>query len=147
MDVNPFAVAISRFRLLVAALQAGGIKRLKDTPGFRINVAVGNSLLHGRRFDQLDLGDQRRLGRRCEGIGHAYRVEDLTELNRILGQQYHAVAGNPPYITVKDRALNQAYRNRFATCHQKYSLIVPFVERFSSWRSTAMMCSLPVTSA
>ncbi len=34
------------------------------------------------------------------------------ELNRILGQQYHVVVGNPPYITVKDQALNQAYRNR-----------------------------------
>jgi hypothetical protein len=130
VDVNPFAVASARFRLLVAALQASGIKRLKDAPGFRINVAVGDSLLHGRRFDQLDLGDRPSLGRRREGIGHTYRVEDLTELNRILGQQYHAVVGNPPYITVKDHSLNQAYRNRFATCHRQYSLVVPFVERF-----------------
>jgi hypothetical protein len=130
VDVNPFAVAIARFRLLVAALQASGIKRLKDAPGFRINVAVGDSLLHGRRFDQLDLGDQPRLKGQREGIGHAYGAEDLTELNRILGQQYHAVVGNPPYITVKDRALNQAYRNRFSTCHRQYSLVVPFVERF-----------------
>jgi hypothetical protein len=130
VDVNPFAVAIVRFRLLVAALQASGIKRLIDAPGFRINVAVGDSLLHGRRFDQLDLGDQPRLDRQREGIGHAYRVEDLTELSRILGQQYHAVVGNPPYITVKDRALNQAYRKRFSTCHQKYSFVVPFTERF-----------------
>src|SRR5262245_38517560 len=125
VDVNPYAVATARFRLLVAALQASGVKRLKEAPGFRINVAVGDSLLHGRRFDQLDLGDQPRLHRRHEGIGHAYGVEDLTELNRILGQQYHAVVGNPPYITVKDRALNQAYRNRFSTCHKKYSLAVP----------------------
>jgi hypothetical protein len=103
---------------------------LKDAPGYRINVAVGDSLLHGRRFDQLDLGDQPEPLRRREGIGHAYRVEDLTELNRILGQQYHVVVGNPPYITVKERALNQAYRNRFSTCYQKYSLVVPFIERF-----------------
>jgi hypothetical protein len=130
VDINPFAVAIARFRLLVAALQASGIKRLKEAPGFRINVAVGDSLLHGRRFDQLDLDDQSRLHRRREGIGHAYGMEDLTELNRILGQHYHAVVGNPPYITVKDRALNQAYRNRFSTCHRQYSLVVPFVERF-----------------
>ena len=54
----------------------------------------------------------------------------MTELNRVLRQQYHAVVGNPPYITVKDRALNQAYRNRFATCHRQYSLLVPFMERF-----------------
>jgi hypothetical protein len=52
------------------------------------------------------------------------------ELNRILGQQYHVVVGNPPYITVKDQALNQAYRNRFSTCHRQYSLGVPFTERF-----------------
>jgi hypothetical protein len=130
VDVNPFAVAIARFRLLVAALQASSIKTLKDAPGFRINVAVGDSLLHGRRFDQLELGVQPEHVRRREGIGHAYRAEDLTELNRILGQQYHVVVGNPPYITVKDRALNQAYRNRFSTCHRQYSLVVPFVEHF-----------------
>ena len=57
-------------------------------------------------------------------------VEDLDELKRILGQQYHVVVGNPPYITVKDAALNQAYRDRFATCHRQYSLAVPFTERF-----------------
>ena len=33
-------------------------------------------------------------------------------------------------ITVKDIALNQAYRNRYSTCHRKYSLGVPFAERF-----------------
>ena len=47
-----------------------------------------------------------------------------------MGQQYHAVVGNPPYITPKDKALNDAYRSRYATCHMKYSLGVPFTERF-----------------
>ena len=111
VDVNPYAVAIARFRLLVAALQASGITKLQEAPGFRINVAVGNSLLRGRRFDQLDRRDEVRV----EGMRHAYRVEDLAELNRILGQQYHAVVGNPPYITVKDKALSQEYRERFTT--------------------------------
>ena len=55
VDVNPYAVAIARFRLLVAALQASGITTLRQAPGFRINVAAGDSLLHGRRFDELDL--------------------------------------------------------------------------------------------
>lgn len=67
---------------------------------------------------------------RGQGMEHAYRVEDLAELNRLLGQQYHVVVGNPPYITVKDRGLNQAYRDRYATCHRQYSLGVPFTERF-----------------
>jgi hypothetical protein len=130
VDVNPYAVAIARFRLLVAALQASDIIRLREAPGFRINVTAGDSLLHGRRFGELNLKGEIVALRRIGGSEHVYHAEDLTELNRILGQQYHVVVGNPPYITVKDSALNQAYRNRYSTCHQKYSLGVPFTERF-----------------
>lgn len=50
VDLNPFAVAISRFRLLVAALQASDVQRLNDAPDFTIHVAIGDSLLHGQRF-------------------------------------------------------------------------------------------------
>ena len=130
VDVNPYAVAIARFRLLVAALQASDITRLREAPGFRINVTAGDSLLHGRRFGELDLKGETVDLRRVGGSEHVYRTEDLAELNRVLGQQYHVVVGNPPYITVKDAALNQAYRNRFSTCHRQYSLAVPFTERF-----------------
>jgi hypothetical protein len=129
VDVNPYAVAIARFRLLLAALQASSITKLREAPGFRINVAAGDSLLHGRRFEELDLQGEV-IRHRVQGMEHAYRVEDLAELNRLLGQQYHVVVGNPPYITVKDRGLNQAYRDRYATCHRQYSLGVPFTERF-----------------
>ncbi len=130
VDVNPYAVAIARFRLLVAALRASDITRLRDAPGFRINVTAGDSLLHGRRFGELNLKGESVDLRRVGGSEHVYRAEDLTELHRILGQQYHVVVGNPPYITVKDAALNQAYRNRYSTCHRQYSLAVPFTERF-----------------
>lgn len=49
VDLNPFAVEISRFRLLVAALESSGIDRLRDSPDFRFNLAAGDSLLHGSR--------------------------------------------------------------------------------------------------
>ena len=130
VDINPFAAAIARFRLLVAALNASDIKRLDDAPNFRIHVTAGDSLLHGRRFDQFDIGsgaDQ--LASRTE-FGHAFATEDLDELNRILAQQYHVVVGNPPYVTVKDAAVNRLYRMRYTTCHRQYSLAVPFTERF-----------------
>lgn len=130
VDVNPYAVAIARFRLLVVALRVSSITRLREAPGFRINVAVGDSLLHGRRFGELDLKGETVDLRRVGGSEHVYRAEDLAELHRILGQQYHVVVDNPPYITVKDQALNQAYRNRYSTCHRQYSLAVPFTERF-----------------
>lgn len=131
VDLNPFAVAISRFRLLVAALQVAGVQHLADAPDFTIHVAIGDSLLHGMRFGLSATQDL--LGHdqyRDTGLEHAYASEDLAQVQQILGRQYHAVVGNPPYIVVKDSALNAAYRERYASCHRKYSLGCPFTERF-----------------
>ena len=47
VDLNPNVVAISRFRLLLAALKVSGIDRLRDAPAFQINVGTGDTLLHG----------------------------------------------------------------------------------------------------
>lgn len=137
VDLNPFAVAISRFRLLLAALQASDVQRLSEAPDFTIHVAIGDSLLHGQRFglsgqtgiqsDELfEVGESHA----DSGLAHAYASEDLQQVQRILGRQYHAVVGNPPYIVVKDAALNAAYRSQYASCHMKYSLGAPFTERF-----------------
>jgi hypothetical protein len=63
-------------------------------------------------------------------LQHVYETEDAETLRRILGQQYHVVVGNPPYITVSDSALNPEYRKRFGSCHRQYSIAVPFMERF-----------------
>ncbi len=135
VDLNPYAVAIARFRLLVAALRACDIHRLADAPGFTIHVAAGDSLLHGPLLD--DRGDQTKgaSGRQdfmfgADPIGHVYETEDAPLLRNILGQRYHAVVGNPPYITPKDKALNEEYRQKFGSCHMKYSLAVPFFQRF-----------------
>ena len=48
VHLNPFAVAISRFRLLVATLKVSGVHRLSEAPDFKLNVAIGDSLLHGK---------------------------------------------------------------------------------------------------
>jgi uncharacterized protein DUF7008/Eco57I restriction-modification methylase len=123
VDLNPYAVAIARFRLLLAALKASDVTRLKDAPDFKINTAAGDSLLHGEHAEQMRMG--------WHPIAHVYETEDRDELNRVLKRgHYHAVVGNPPYITVKDAALNKAYRERFGSCHRQYSLAVPFMERF-----------------
>lgn len=136
VDLNPFAVSIARFRLLIAALRASGdVSKLRNAPAFRINLAVGDSLLHGRRFRNFE-GEERRQeflpgdeDAFHDETRHFYEVEDQEKLHRILGQQYHAVVANPPYITVKDKALNQIYRDRFDSCYRQYSLSVPFMER------------------
>ena len=125
VDLNPFAVEIARFRLLLAALHAAGITRLAAAPDFRVHVAVGDSLLHGRHFfcGELAVG-----GRQVRG--HAYGAEDLAAVEAILGRQYHAVVGNPPYINPPDPAMRDAYRKIYASCYRGYGLGAPFVERF-----------------
>jgi hypothetical protein len=139
VDLNPFAVAISRFRLFVAALQVSGVQRLANAHDFNISVAIGDSLLHGTRFgltqsqDLFDVAE----GHTDTGLAHAYATEDLSEVQRILGRQYHAVVGNPPYIVVKDAALNAAYRRKYVSCHRQYSLGAPFTERFFELAVTA----------
>jgi hypothetical protein len=132
VDLNPFAVAIARFRLLLAALKVSQVQRLANAPDFRINVAIGDSLLHGTRFggsESRELFDAA-ASHADTGLAHAYASEDLADVQRILGVQYHAVVGNPPYIVVKDAALNAAYRRKYASCHMKYSLGAPFTQRF-----------------
>lgn len=126
VDLNPFAVEISRFRLLIAALESSAIGRLADAPSFRFNLAAGDSLLHGTRVGGGGIARELFEDR----LQHFYDTEDASELKRILGQPYHVVVGNPPYINVSDSVLRDAYRQRFSTCHGKYQLGVPFTERF-----------------
>ncbi|HLZ37459.1 MAG TPA: BREX-2 system adenine-specific DNA-methyltransferase PglX [Mycobacteriales bacterium] len=123
VDINPYAAAIARFRLVVAAIRACGIRRLVDAPAWRLHVAIGDSLL----FGASDSG-QVRAGDRGEGP-FVYSYEDAAEMKEVLGQRYHAVVGNPLYITVKNPVLNRAYRERWNACAGQYAMSVPFAQR------------------
>lgn len=121
VDLNPFAIAIARFRLTVAALKAAGLKSFVGAPAFKYHLAIGDSLLGAVDYQTtLDLGDEQ---------GFEYNSEDLQEHRDILKPgQYHVVVANPPYITVKDKVLNQRYRSLYRSCAGKYALTVPFAE-------------------
>ena len=131
VDINPFAVAIARFRLLLVAMRACGVAKLADAPAFELNIDCGDSLLHtpliGGVQELFDKGSKTEADAECE---HAYASEDLVKVKALLKHgQYHAVVANPPYIVVRDPGLNSRYRKRFATCHRQYSLAVPFLEQ------------------
>jgi len=130
VDINPFAAAIAKFRLLVAALKVSGVATLAEAPVFELNVATGDSLLHAPvvRRDKVELAE---IGQAVDLQGpaaHLFATEDGRLVREILGREYHAVVANPPYITPKDAAANAAYRDRFETCYGKYQLTVPFME-------------------
>jgi hypothetical protein len=135
VDLNPFAIAIARFRLTVAALLAGNVSRLEDAPAFKYHLAVGDSLLHGLDQQELNFGAEFAIDRTAASF--TYATENLASLAKILQSgQYDVVVGNPPYITVKDKALNSEYRRRYNYCKGTYSLTVPFMERLFSLAKT-----------
>ncbi|BAG18430.1 MULTISPECIES: BREX-2 system adenine-specific DNA-methyltransferase PglX [Streptomyces] len=132
VDLNPFAVAIARFRLLVAAMAASGVRTLGDAAGYEwpIHLAVGDSLIK-HRHKQGNLFDGLEEEGADELAEFKYETEDVHEHPEILRQgRYHVVVGNPPYITVKDKRLNELYRGLYDACAGKYALSVPFAQRF-----------------
>ncbi|MCC9704604.1 BREX-2 system adenine-specific DNA-methyltransferase PglX [Streptomyces sp. MNU76] len=131
VDINPFAVAIARFRLLVAAMAASGVRTLGEAAKFEwpVHLAAGDSLIKARQLE-LTLGSDE-VGFDDPLASFAYATEDVHEHPEILQPgRYHVVVGNPPYITVKDAKLNALYRELYSACAGKYALSVPFAQRF-----------------
>lgn len=129
IDLNPYAAAIARFRLVLAVLDAVDLKRLERAPDIRPNVVVADSLLH--RFDQrvlsvdpMSVDDDLRWGDRL------LRLESRSAVEPVLTRRFHAVVGNPPYITEKDGAKRKEYRDLYESAAGKYALAAPFTERF-----------------
>ena len=131
VDINPYAAAIARFRIVVAAITACRISRFADAPAWKIRLAIGDSLRFGVRYRQAVLrGVTEHALTGISGEGEfVYEYEDAAELQQILGQQYHAVVANPPYPPVKDPTLNSLYRELWDACSGKYALAVPFAQR------------------
>lgn len=124
VDINPFAVAIARFRLLVAALHAAGDSSIEQNIGYTPRLAAGDSLLWGA--NQQLLPEDLLAGPAIR----ADATEDADALRSILQREHDVVVGNPPYITPKDAALNATYRQLYTTTHRQYALTVPFMELF-----------------
>ncbi|MFB8771164.1 BREX-2 system adenine-specific DNA-methyltransferase PglX [Streptomyces broussonetiae] len=128
VDINPFAVAVARFRLLVAAMAASGVRKMAEAAKYKwpIHLAVGDTLIKARQlglFDGIDGED--------ELAEFAYSTEDVHEHPSILRQgRYHVVVGNPPYIQVADAKLNELYRELYDACAGGFALSVPFAQRF-----------------
>ncbi len=119
VDINPFAVIIATFRLTVAALQAINETSLENAVDFSYHVLAGDSLWFSHPQDALI----------AERPDYAYSTESSEALASALTHgQYDAVVANPPYITVKDKALNARYRERYNYLKGQYQLTAPFME-------------------
>ncbi|AIR98089.1 BREX-2 system adenine-specific DNA-methyltransferase PglX [Streptomyces glaucescens] len=128
-DVNPFAVSITRFRILMAAARASGCRALTQLPGHVINVAVGDALLDGRTAPGgaslmlLAEGEE-------DGAGQVNDVNEFSETCDLLGRNsYHVVISEPPYISVPDKAKSAMYREAYDVASGTFPLSILFTQR------------------
>ena len=126
VDTNPFAVAIARFRLMVAGLKVAGVKTLAEATRQRWRPVVGctDSLRTPERQGSFAAVD--------EAIGYRTRwedVDDFADEKLLSSASYHVVVANPPYILARDPEQNDYYRKRWSACHRKFQLTVPFAQR------------------
>ncbi|MDX3455610.1 BREX-2 system adenine-specific DNA-methyltransferase PglX [Streptomyces sp. ME02-8801-2C] len=120
-DIDPGAVSITRFRLLLAAMNSAGERRLDNVPDLPLVVATGDALLYGRDGGPAETG--------LTGYGSPTDIAGYAKRHGLLRPaSYHAVTSNPPFITVKNKALFAAYRDSYESCNGPYALSVPFTE-------------------
>jgi hypothetical protein len=132
VDINPYAVAIARFRLVLALLDAVGIKRLERAPHIKPNVVVADSLLHrfgAKSNTQMRFSEQVSLDDIAWG-DQLFQLENRADVERVLTKRFHAVVGNPPYIVEKDSVKKKRYREQYSAATFEVPLAPPFVERF-----------------
>ena len=128
-DINPYAVAIARFRLTLSFLDKAGYARLADAPALPLHLVVADSLRINPQHPQAELWEVEGTSARA-WLGERFALEDERAARDVLHRQYAAVVGNPPYITEKDPAKREVYRGMYQSAAGKYALSVPFCERF-----------------
>lgn len=130
-DLNPYAIAIARFRLILAYLDVAGFKKLADAPELELNLVVANSLLHNPKKISLTLEQQLGIDAgSLLGERDPLTLDDPLLAKKVFAKGHAVVVGNPPYITEKNAALRERYRERYESAHRSFSLGVPFTEAF-----------------
>jgi hypothetical protein len=130
-DINPHAVDIARFRLLLELMAYTGetsLEALGDVSE-RLHLQVLDSLVPwergGAKDEQGDLFEAK--DRLSKYATPAERAANAT----FLEGGFHVVVGNPPYITPKDVRKRDDYRAFWPdSAAGKYAMSAPFAERF-----------------
>jgi hypothetical protein len=127
-DLNEYACALSRFRLLLAVVRATGVTDAGQLRELHYNVITCDALIPWERIVQDTL----------PGVGGtfawlaSYGTAPERERNEAFFLRgFHAVVGNPPYIAVADKKKREDYRRAWPrSASGKYSLSAPMTERF-----------------
>ncbi len=127
-DLNEYACALSRFRLLLAVVRVTGVRDNERLRCLHYNVITCDSLIPWERLPREMLpGTSAALGWLVSYGGAAERQSN----EAFFARDFHAVVGNPPYIAVHDKKKRDDYRRAWPrSATGKYSLSAPMTERF-----------------
>lgn len=128
-DINPHAVDIARFRLMLEVHARTGVAQIEKLASLTFNLRAMDSLIpwergattQGELFPAID-----RLAK------YATPGERSANAN-FLHNLFQVIVGNPPYISPKDPRKREDYRLFWpGSAAGKYALSAPFIERLVS---------------
>ena len=124
-DLNPHAVDIARFRLLLEVRARTGQSSLEKLASVPLNLAVMDSLIPWERLQQ-----QPELFPEHGRLTKYATTQERTANAAFLSRGFHVIVGNPPYISPRDPRKRDDYRSFWPdSVGGRYPLSVPFVER------------------
>ncbi len=136
VDLNDYACALARARLIMTAAEMAGLTTLADAARFHPHVYWADGLEQVER-DEVRRPLQSSMIEAAEEKPRATltRSDVRDALKKVYETKFHAVVANPPYITEKDAARKGYHREligrsrRYVSATGKYSLGSPFTER------------------
>ena len=135
IDLNDYACALARARLVMLALELSGSGDIRDAADFEPQVYWADGLEQVERDEEPARQGDLLTGSFEPHRASLTRPEVRRVLRGVLAGGFHAVVANPPYITEKDPARKDYHREklgrdrRFVSAAGKYSLSSPFTER------------------
>ena len=133
IDLNDYACALARARLVMTALELSGAQELALGSALRPQVYWSDAL---EQVEKEIVGNRELFEEFKEKPRASLtRPEVATRLKPLLSAKFHVVVGNPPYITERNPKQREYHREkvgkgrRYVSAAGKYSLGAPFTER------------------
>lgn len=136
VDLNDYACALARTRLIMTAAELAGVTKLADAARFHPHVYWADGLEQVEKEEQKP-STQFDLFTKVDEKPRATltRSDVRAALKKVFEKKFHAVVANPPYITENDAARKEYHREktgkkqRYVSAYREYSLGSPFTER------------------
>jgi predicted ATP-binding protein involved in virulence len=136
IDLNDYACALARTRLIMTAAELAGVTKLADAARFHPHVYWADGLEQVEKEEQkpqIQFSLFEKIEERPRAI--LTRSDVRTTLKKVFENRFHAVVANPPYIVERDEARKDYHREkignkqRYISAYRQYSLACPFIER------------------